>query len=109
MLADREIQLLTAYVDGGPSPRGRKIAVELLQQSAEARALLEQFQHDAARLNSLPRHALGGEFSAQVLQAVHTVALPIVAKRAARVRDVPAWLGVALAAAILLMVSGGAF
>src|SRR5713226_4046227 len=106
MLADRYHALLTAYVDGELGARQRKAVLRLLRRSAEARVLLRQLQDDAAALRRLPRRRLGEEFPSLVLQVVRDRRLHPGRPALPRLqpRSVPAWVGVALAASILLLV-----
>jgi hypothetical protein len=106
MLADRYHELLTAYVDGELGARQRKAVLRLLRRSAEARGLLRQLQDDAAALRRLPRPRLGEDFPSRVLQAVRNRRLHPGRPALPRLqpRSVPVWVGVALAASILLLV-----
>jgi hypothetical protein len=111
MLADRYHELLTAYVDGELGARQRKAVLRLLHRSAEARAVLRQLQDDAAALRRLPRRRLGEEFPARVLQAVRDRRLQPGQPSLPRLqpRPVPAWVGVALAASVLLLIGLGSY
>src|SRR5438128_10094060 len=116
MLPDRYCQLLTAYLDGALSPRERQIVDKLLEKSAEARKLLKDLEADAARLRRLPRHTLEPVFAADVLDEIQARGLrcdpatPVpsaVRRGGAGVREWPAWAGIVVAAAVLLMVTIG--
>lgn len=48
-------ELLTAYVDGRLAPADQAVVEQMMQQSAEARELLQQLQGDAQALRQLPR------------------------------------------------------
>jgi hypothetical protein len=106
MLPDHLLQLLTAYVDGELSTRQRKAVLRLLHRSAEARRLYQQLRDDAARLRGLPRARLGRHFAQRVLRNLSDGRLQLdrrsgVAERPA----IPSWVGLAVAAAVLLIVS----
>jgi hypothetical protein len=109
MLPDRWTQLLTAYVDGVLSARERRAVERYVQESPEARSLLEQLQRDADRLRRLPRRQLGPEFAGQVLRAIEERAFPpirpVQVPRVAGLR----WNRFVVAAAVLLAVGGGSF
>jgi hypothetical protein len=85
----------------------------LLHRSPEARAVLEQLQENARKVRQLPQHQLGPDFAAQVLGKIQEACLQP-ASSAAAPASVPlprrvGWLGWGLAAAVLLMVSGGSY
>jgi hypothetical protein len=104
MLPDHYSELLTAFVDGEVSPREHEAALRLLQKSAEARKLLEELQDNARRVKALPVRTLGPDFCREVLQRVEETP-PIARPRMAKPAP-PTWLGVAVAAAVLLAVTG---
>src|SRR5438105_12059838 len=110
MVPERVSRLLTAYVDGELDRRQRKLLVRLLRRSAEARELLRTLQQDAERLHSLPCPNLGPEFSEQI---VHTIARRKTVSPRRLVLSMrspmPAWLGLATAAAVLLVVGLGSY
>ncbi|HEV3259906.1 MAG TPA: hypothetical protein VG013_23765 [Gemmataceae bacterium] len=110
MLSDRVCQLLTAYVDGELSPRQRQVIERLLARSAEARAMLQQLQEGAGILRGLPRRALGRDLAGPVLRTIAERRLHP-ARRAALAASpaVPAWTGLAAAAAVLLVVAVGSY
>jgi hypothetical protein len=113
MLADRYYQLLTAYVDGELDARQRKKVERLVAQSEEARALLEKLESDSKELRELPRHAAPQTLSDLIMETVnHPAARPeLPATPAAAVSSgaIPLWLGLALAACILMAVTVGTF
>jgi hypothetical protein len=113
MLADRYYQLLTAYVDGELDARQRKKVERLVAQSEEARALLEKLEGDSKELRESPRHAAPPTLSDLVMETVsHPTARPeLPATPAAAVSGgaIPLWLGLALAACILMAVTVGTF
>ncbi len=107
MLADRDIRLLTAAVDGELSGRERKALQRLLQKSSEARAFLEQLRGDAGHIRGLPRPRLGPDFTGRVCQAIAERGLrPGAGHRAPAAKPAvwPAWGGWAAAAAVLVSV-----
>jgi len=106
MLAQDQIELLTAYVDGELSPRQREVALRLVNESSEARRILIELQENAHRIKQLPRHTLDAHFTAEVVEAVAT--RPMEPVRAARpitfpLRWVP-YAAAGVAAAVLFMV-----
>src|SRR5262249_50434326 len=74
----------------------------------EARELLRGLEKDAARLRSLPPQSLGQDFSQQVLQIIADRKADST-RRSARmvVSSIAPWLGLASAAAVLLVLSFG--
>jgi hypothetical protein len=103
MLAERHLELLTAFVDGELTRRQRKAVLRLLHQSSEARSILQDLQEAAHRLRTLPPRTLGNAFAGQVLQAIsdrglQPAAQPVFHRRGRR------WLGYAAAAALLFAV-----
>jgi hypothetical protein len=111
MLPDRLCQLLTAFIDGEVSARQRKAVQCLLDQSPEARTFLQQLQDDARRLRSLPRQQLEPVFSSVVLQAIGDRRLHHGRHRTIELTRpaLPAWVGLAIAASILLMIGVGSY
>jgi hypothetical protein len=107
MLRERYCQLLTAYVDGVLSPRRQKMVQRLLEKSAQARAILQQLQENAQKVQNLPQYQLGPEFPVQVLGTIQT--LKPVAKPVPASAGIPAWAGISAAAAVLLMVALGSY
>jgi hypothetical protein len=107
MLPDRYQQLLTAFVDGELSAKQRRAAARLLHRSPEARELLGRLQEDARRLRGLPAPRLGRDLSGDVVRAIQARRLRPAAPRRRVLRPtpaVPAWAGLAAAAAVLLVV-----
>jgi hypothetical protein len=84
--------------------------LRLVRSSEEARAYLGKLRQDRERLRALPRQQLPADFAERVLRQ-----LPERRQRSRQVplppprRTIPAWLGVATAAAVLLIVGAGAF
>lgn len=110
MLPERLYQLLTAYVDGALTARQLRAVQRLLSRSVEARTVLRQLQEDAAQLQQLPRQTLPADFAPQVLLAIGARGLqPMRQRRTRAPAGVPAWLGLAAAAAVLLVISGASY
>jgi hypothetical protein len=108
MLSDSDRELLTAFLDGQLGARERTAALRLLQRSSEARQMLLQFQEDSHALRELPRQSLPTDFSTRVLRVAAERGLrPGTARPPVRPR-LPAWARLAVAAALLLAVGGGA-
>jgi hypothetical protein len=110
MLPDRTSQLLTAYVDGELSARQHRAVSRVLRRSEAARRFVEQLQSDAARLKALPRRP-APDLAESVLQSMAERPLPpvVVLPARARTRPTPAWVRVAVAAAVLLVGGGVAY
>jgi hypothetical protein len=107
MLPDRTCRLLSAYLDDELSPRQRHAVERLLSGSAEARTLFDRLRRDAERLRGLPRAVLEDDFARRLMQQIEVAA----AQPAAAVPEVvrfrlPAWLGVASAAAAVVLAVG---
>jgi hypothetical protein len=106
MLSERFRVLLTSYVDGELNARQRRHIEKLLRRSEPARQLLQQLQEDASALKQLPRPPIPFDFSAAILQTIAERKLtPIRRRQPLRLSGgVPAWTGIAAAAAVLLVV-----
>src|SRR5207249_4137002 len=101
---------LTAYVDGELDARQCQLVQRLLQRSKTAQALLRRLQQDAAALRRLPRQQLGANFAQQILQTVAAQPAPPVSSAPRPVRaSLSAWMGWAVAAAILFLVGTGSY
>lgn len=106
MLADRDLQLLTACVDGELSPGQRRHVDRLLERSPEARETLRRLEADSRNLIELPRVTAPADLADSVMSAVgKTRPRPTPRPRPVAVRTFPAWTG--LAAAVLVLVVGG--
>lgn len=107
MLAERELRLLTAYVDGELSSRQREMVVRLLDQSPEARGIVKDLQEHARLVQQLPKRSLDAAFTGQMVEAIQLQRTgpspPILRRR------VPQWARFAVAASVLAIVVGGAF
>jgi hypothetical protein len=105
MLSERDLELLSAFVDGELSRRERKAVLRLLNRSSEARSVLQDFQEAAHRFQELPARHLGKDFAEQVLHALPKQAQqPIQERRKITIRRWPRWANYAAAAAIVLAV-----
>jgi hypothetical protein len=111
MLSERDRELLTAYVDGQPSPRQRRLVQRLLQRSAEARRLLQRLQSDSRDLIQLPIPRLDRDLAPAILQKIAARrSAPIHrAKKLASAPVYPIWVGFAAAAAVLFMVGTASY
>ena len=108
MLPDRDLQLLTAYVDGEMSPAERKQVTRLLQTSAAARTLLQSLQGDARLVHDLTRLKLGPDFPAKVMRTLAESDLRPCPVR----RSVPApaaWIGMAIAASVFVVIAAASY
>jgi len=100
---DRDLQLLTGYVDGVLTPSERQAAEKLLRESAGARALVEGFRADRDRLHQLPRHSLSADFADDVLDRLRETVVVLAANRLAILRKRRRrWMRVAVAAVVLV-------
>jgi hypothetical protein len=112
MLPDRYSRLLTAYVDGELSPQKHKTVGRLLRKSARARALLRDLESDSRRLRALPAPAPAPDLSPRVLRTIDERGLrpaPATPAAPAPAAVLPGWLGVAVAAAVLLAVTAASY
>jgi hypothetical protein len=113
MRKSRHLQLLTAYVDGELDARQRKLVERLLAKSEEARLLLAKLESDSKELRDLPRHDAPTTLTDLVMETVSEVGmpapLPVAPAAAASPNLIPVWLGLALAACVLLAVTLGTF
>ena len=103
MLSERDLQLLTAFVDGELTKRQRKVVLRLLHRSSEARSVLQDFQEAAHRIQELPPRKLGDDFAQQVLRAITDRGLqPTSDPKVKRVRDWSRLARIAVAASIVI-------
>jgi hypothetical protein len=65
-----QLQWLTAAVDRALTPAEERYLATLLQESEEARELLNRLQRDSDALLQLPRQTLPGDFSQRVLEQI---------------------------------------
>ncbi|MFO0866536.1 MAG: hypothetical protein U0744_18135 [Gemmataceae bacterium] len=107
MLADRHLELLTAFVDGVLTGRDREKAHRLLHESAESRDFVRKLQENAARIKALPRRKLRPEFTAKVIAALPkaTQTAPV----EPLVKPSFAWGKAIVAACVMLAVGVAAF
>lgn len=111
MMPETYRELLSAYVDGELSVPQRRTVQRLLEHSPEAREYLRQLQVNANHLRNLPRRRLATDLSGSVLNTIRERGL-----RPGRLRlprpvpvTLPAWISVASAAAVLLMVTATSY
>jgi hypothetical protein len=105
MLAEKTIQLLTAYVDDELDFAERQAVLHVLHQSSEAREMLAQLRDNAEKIKQMPRRTLGEGFVAQVLRAIaQRTGQPGASRRPASVplRWLP-YAAAALAASVLFL------
>lgn len=105
MLSKRHEILLTAFVDGELSRREKRHAIRLLRKSREARALYRKLREDAEKLRSLSTPPLPIDLSDSVLTELSRRQLRRIRRELqTEPHHVPSWLGVAMAASVLLVV-----
>jgi hypothetical protein len=108
MVPDNLSRLLTAFVDKDLEPDERQAVIGLLRRSKEARTLLLQLHDDARALRSLPPVAPAEDFSEKVLKRIAEQKVRIARQPIPKVRaPIPAWLGLATAATILVALGAG--
>src|SRR5262245_1960189 len=119
MLSKRHTKLVIDYVDGSLNPRQRQTVLKLLHKSPKAQRLLEKLKANVELLRRLPKHKLEPQFATKLvgeikarglervsgpMPVVSPAALPMPARR-----GFPTWAGIAIAAAVLAMVSFGSY
>ena len=114
MLPERSRQLLTAFVDGELSSRQRRFVDRLLRRSRDARELLRKLQGDSHELQALSSATpiLGVDLADTVLETIATRKLTPQRVRVAlpsQPLQVPAWVGFAIAAGLLITVGLGSY
>jgi hypothetical protein len=110
MLPDRYCQLLTAYVDGELSGRQRRHVQRLLHRSREARSFLRKLERDSKALRALPKPGIPEDLAPPVLHTIATRRLKPSRRQSATSPPVfPAWVGLAAAAAVLMVVGFGSY
>ncbi len=111
MLSERQCELISAFLDGEVTPRQRQVVLRLLRQSSEARALLQRLQENAFSLHQLSPRKLPDDFAQKVLGVIQARGLQPAqpATLPFRPKSIPAWLGTAAAAAVLLLVAAGSY
>jgi hypothetical protein len=109
MITSLQSQLLTAHVDGELSARQQEAADRLVRESAEARDLLRQLQDDAALVRDLPRRRLDPGFAERIVQVLPHRSFAACQGIGHVQRTVPAWVGLAAAAAIVFVISTGTY
>lgn len=108
MLSDRALQLLTAYVDGELPSRQRPQLMRLLNDSVEARQILNELRQNAERLRHLPSRKLEPTFAQGVLASLNSQLDGKATVRPAAVRSARlAWMRYAIAASLLAALAGG--
>lgn len=108
MLSERNLQLLTAFVDGELTRRQRKLVMRLLNRSSQARSVLQELQEGAHRVRALPRRQLNDALAGQVLRAIADRGLRVDSPHT-DARRLRRWLGYAAAACVLLALGFGIF
>ena len=132
MLADDQLQLLTASIDGELTPAEARLLRRLLQSSQEAHDLHAHLQADRSLVRTLPQATPPADMVARILtrlplvsrQSVGATTPPPARLRPAAPLSVPvsvtpprdarrsqraAWAPLAIAASLLLAVTGGSF
>lgn len=107
MLTPRELELLTAHVDGSLSSQQRREVARLLQRSDEARRLLQALMSDSRELQLAPVVAAPIDFSAQVMEGIKSG--KVVPPRTTVRRPLTLYLGYAAAALVFVAVGVASF
>jgi hypothetical protein len=107
MHANRLSRLLSAYVDGELPGQQQEAVMRLVRRSAQARALLRQLQEDAEILRALPARNVGQDLAPQILERIAATRRPLARSRILVGRSIPAWVGLAAAAAVLFALGIG--
>jgi hypothetical protein len=105
-LNERELELLTAGVDGELNRREAAELRGLLERRADAATLFEQLRADAARFRNLSVPSAPKSLASNILARL-PVASPRPAKYAPRRR--PSWMPAAIAASVLFTVSSASY
>jgi hypothetical protein len=110
MIPDDVSRLIAAFVDKELDADERQKVIRLARRSRRVRKLLLQLHNDARALRSLPRAALGQDLSETVLRQIASQKVRVARQTALKVRDpMPAWVGMATAAAVLLALGAGLY
>jgi hypothetical protein len=110
MIPDYVSRLIAAFVDKELDADERQQVIRLARRSKRVRTLLLQLHNDARAVRSLPRMALGQDLSERVLREIANRKVRVARQAALKVRDpMPAWLGMATAAAVLLALGAGLY
>jgi hypothetical protein len=116
MLSDRHCQLLTAYIDGELDAHQRQAVERLLAKSPDARAMLEKLEADSKELRKLPVKAAPETLADLVLETLSgheqipeagpalPAGPPVRPFQEPGTRSIPPWLGLAVAACVLIAV-----
>jgi hypothetical protein len=115
MLPDPTLQLLTAAADGELTPRQERQLRRLLDESADARAVYDRLRSDSRRLRALPKVNPPADLKDRVVaRLLESTPLSIPAGRPIVLRPTHTasrrpWVPVAVAASLLLAITGGTF
>jgi hypothetical protein len=114
MLSERDFKLLTAYVDGELDAPQRQALARLVAASPEARTFLEKLEGDSSELRALPAHKAPPTLADALMETVSEIRVaPTSAPPPHPVeppaRPIPRWLGVAVAASVLVAVGMATF
>ncbi len=115
MLSDKQTKLITEYVDGELNPQQQKTVLKLVEGSPEAEKLLESLQKDSRQLAKLPKTQLPKGFPNKIMDEIASRGLQIPApsvttpSSAAVPQTLPNWIGLAIAATVLLAITGASY
>lgn len=109
MLSDRHIRLLSESIDRMLTPRERKQLARLLARDEKARELLEQFKQDSRDIYEMQRLNVPDDLRDRILHIIEERKLRRVAEQTPARRAFPSWARVAVAAAVLIVVSLSTF
>lgn len=116
MLSSKQKLMLTAYVDGELTDIQRKRVKRFLHKSREARKLLRSLKEDSQLLIRQPKLPAPPGFVERVMKAVESLPEPAVKQTTTAspepvtsAKSVSPWLGLAIAAGVLLCITLGSF
>jgi len=109
MMSEANLQLLTAAVDGELSPAQQVRLAQLLRQSPEAAQLYAQLQSDTHRLKTIPAVTAPIDFSRIVMASIRDGRVQPNSASSPLIDYLPAWITVACAAAVLIVISIGSY
>ncbi len=105
-MTPNERELLTLAIDGELSPADARNARRLIQESPEAKAYYLQLKKDSASLRGLKTVKIPVDLSASILQKISDDSISPIPAPPTRKRPQRAWFPMAIAASVLLFITG---